>query len=135
MSFKEHNSFADLELIIVGAYESSPTIEESERNAARFLQAQLAVSDQLKALDLDARMRKTGLKAIKSAVRSAEIAKHDKKPTEGALEDAVNLNEEVQAEQDALDKAEVERDGLERYYNVFKDAHIYFRGIAKGRFE
>lgn len=127
--------FSEFEAIIVSAYEGGVTLDDAEKHAARFLHAQLQVSQQLKELDLDARMKKTGVKAIRSAVRQAEIAKHDKKPTEGALEDAVNLSVEVGGEQDALDKAEVERDALERYYNIFREGHVYFRGIAKGRFE
>jgi len=42
------------------------------------------------------------------------------------------MNGDVGNEQDALDKAEVEKDELTRIYNIFKEAHVYFRGIAKG---
>lgn len=124
-----------LEAQIAKAYEGGLSLDESEKLAARFLRAQLMVSDELKATDLDARMRKATLKSLKSTVRLEEVGKHEKKPTEGALEDAVNTSKSVIEEQESLDLAEVNRDGLERYYNIFREAHIYFRGIAKGRFE
>lgn len=116
------------------SYELGVTTVEAEKLAAEFLFAQIQVSTDLAKLDLDARMRKSGVKAVRSAVRSEEVKKHEKKPTESALEDVVNLNEIVQAQQDALDTAEVSRDELERMYSIFREAHLYFRGIAKGSF-
>lgn len=127
--------YAELTDIIKTAYESGVTLEEAERLAARFLHAQISVAEELRVADLDARMRKNGLKAVKSAVRTEEVKKHEKKPTEGALEDVVNMNELVSGEQEAFDVAEVERDRLQNYLSIFKDAHIFFRGVSKGRFE
>lgn len=127
--------YKELTAIIQSAYESSVTIQEAEKLAARFLHAQIEVSEQLRGADLDARMRKSGVKALKSAVRMEEVRKHEKKPTEGTLEDVVNTNEMVTQEQEALDKSEVDRDLLSNYLNIFKDAHIFFRGVSKGRFE
>lgn len=119
---------------IKAAYESGVTASEAEKLAAEFLHAQLTVSTELAKRDLDARMRKSGVKAVRSAVRTEEVKKYDKKPTESALDDVINLNSTVQTEQDALDTAEVERDELERLYDIFHESHIYFRGIAKGNF-
>lgn len=127
-------NYTHLEDKIKSSYETGVTVEEAEKLAAEFLYAQLTISTELSLVDLDARMKKSGLKSIKSAVRQEEIKKHDKKPTEGHLEDVVNLDEIVQGEQERLDQAEVNRALLEAYYNVFKDAHIYYRGIAKGNF-
>ncbi len=129
-----NNYYEELAADIQRAYEESVSVTEAERLAAKFLGAQLKVANALQAADLDARMRKTGLKAIKSAVRVEEIKKHDKKPTEGALEDVVNLDPLVQAEQDAFDKAEVEAEMLKNYFNTFNAGHVFFRGIAKGSF-
>lgn len=120
---------------IRGAYESGTTLEEAERLAAKFLFGQIQVASALQVADLDARMRKNGVKAIKSAVRTEEVRKHEKKPTESSLDDVVNLNEIVSSEQNSYDEAEVAKDYLENTLSVFRDAHIYFRGIAKGRFE
>lgn len=119
---------------IQASYEAGITTVEAEKLAGEFLHAQIAVSSELAKLDLNARMRKAGLKAVRSAVRTEEVQKHDKKPTESALEDVINLSSLVQGEQDALDTAEVSRDELERLYNIFREAHLHFRTIAKGAF-
>jgi chromosome segregation ATPase len=132
---KEKRQFAELEDDIKRAYEESVTIEEAEKLAAKFLGAQIEIARMLREVSLDCRMRKQGLKAIKSAVRTDEIGKHDKKPTEGALDDVVNLSELVSGEEKRYDEAEAAREELERFYGIFHEAHIFFRGISKGRFE
>lgn len=119
---------------IKAAYEEGVTTTEAEKLAAEFLHAQLTVSTELAKRDLDARMRKSGVKAVRSAVRTEEVKRHEKKPVESALEDAINLSPIVQAEQDALDIAEVERDELERLYDIFNNAHIFFRSVSRGTF-
>lgn len=120
---------------IQDAYEASPTLDEAEKLAALFLDAQLRVGTELKSADLDARMRKSGLKAIKAAVYLEEASRGDKKPTEATLTAKIDSSELVIQEQQALDNAEVYRDELQNYLSVFRDGHIYFRGMAKGRFE
>jgi hypothetical protein len=125
----------ELETDIQHAYESAVTLDEAERLAAKFLGAQMQVSARLRTVDLDRRMRKRGLKAVRAAVRTEEIKKYDKKPTESALEDALALNEMVTGEESAFDEAEVNTEELERLYDVFHEAHVYYRGIAKGKFE
>lgn len=124
-----------LEDMIISSYETEVTLSDAERLAARFLHAQMQVSSQIKHLDLDARMRKSGVKAIRAAVYTEACAKTEKKPTESALEHIINTSVEVNGAQNAFDSAEVERDEMERFYNIFREAHIYFRGISKGRFE
>jgi len=126
--------YEELSADIQKAYEGGTTLEEAERLAAKFLGAQMWLVPELQRAGLDARMRKAGVKAIKSAVRIEEIKKFDKKPTEGALEDAVNLNELVRGEQTALDEAEVLVEMLNNYLSIFTNSHIFFRGIAKGSF-
>jgi hypothetical protein len=124
-----------LEEKIQKSYEEGVTLEDAEKLAGEFLYAQIQVSSELKKSDLDSRMRKSGVKAIKAAIYSEACSKSDKKPTESALEHILNLNELVQGEQEALDNAEASRDELSRYYSIFQNAHIHFRGIAKGKFE
>lgn len=128
------NEFKELEDIIEVAYSEGVTLEQAERLAAKFLHAQLQVSSQLEALDLDARMRKSGLKAIRAAVLLQEVQSHDKKPADSMLAAIVDSNSIVETEQRGLDEAEVRRDALERNYDIFNNAHIYFRGVAKGNF-
>lgn len=126
---------ASLESKIQGAYESGTTMEEAEKLAAEFLYAQLQVSSELKRIDLSARMRKSGVKAVRAAVYlDKRQVSEGKPPTEAALAAMVDSDTLVTGEQDGLDKAEVDRDSLERFYSIFSNAHIYFRGIAKGNF-
>lgn len=127
-------NFQELTKDIQLAHEEGVTLEQAERLAAKFLHAQIQVSEELLHADLDARMRKTGVKAIKAGVYMEGATAAEKKPSDVMLNASVDLNVIVQKEQDALDKSEVERDELERYYNIFKDAHIFFRGVAKGNF-
>lgn len=123
-----------LEGKIQKTYESGVSLEEAEKLAAEFLYAQLKVSAELKVIDLDARTKKSGLKAVRAAAYMAAAATGDKKPTEAAIAAMVDTNKMVSTEQDGLDTAEVIRADLERYYDIFLNAHIYFRGIAKGSF-
>lgn len=124
-----------IEIKIIATYDEGVTLGEAEKLAGEFLHAQMVVSAELKKADLDSRMRKSGVKAVKAAIYTETCAKSEKKPTESALEHLINMNELVSSEQDELDKAEVDRDSLERYYNIFREAHIHFRGIAKGRMD
>lgn len=116
------------------AYEESITITEAEKLAAKFLHAQLTLANELAILDLDARMRKSGLKAVKGAIYMEVATKDAKKPSDTLIEQVVNLNELVQGEQESFDKAEIVAEQLRNYLNVFKDGHIYFRGLAKGAY-
>lgn len=121
----------ELEKIIQNAYESGTTIEEAERLAARFLHAQLQVSTELSKASLDARMRKSGLKAVRAAVYLEEATKGDKKPSDVMLDALVNRHEVVQSEQDEFDKAEVKTAELERLYSIYGNAHVYFRQVSR----
>lgn len=124
-----------LEAKIKSSYEDGVTLENAEKLAGEFLYAQLQVSGELRKADLDSRMRKSGLKAIKATVYIESASKGDKKPTEAMLAATVDKNEVVQKEQDSLDTAEVDKAELERFYSIFQNAHIYYRGIAKGKFD
>lgn len=120
-----------LEAKIVNSYEESITLEEAEKLSAEFLYAQLQVSSELKKADLSSRMRKQGVKAIRAALYTEARSKADK-ITEAAITAMLDANELVASEQIAFDTAEVDRDELERYYNIFLNAHIFFRGVARG---
>jgi hypothetical protein len=116
------------------SYEESITIEQAEKLAAKFLHAMFLLSNDLATYDLDARMKKSGVKAIKAAVYTDAAVKGDKKPTEAALVATVDLNDIVKSEQDSFDKAEVTTDKYKNYYNIFKECHLYFRVITKGNY-
>jgi hypothetical protein len=129
-----HSEFGELAADVQRAYEDGTTIEEAERLAAKFLGAQLKIAEELAQIDLDSRMKKNGLKAIKSAVYMAAATAGEKKPSEGFLENTVNLSKEVCGAQDRFDAADSRKEALSIYLGIFKDAHIYFRGIAKGNY-
>jgi hypothetical protein len=121
-----------LEDKIVNSYTTGVSLDEAEKLAAEFLYAQLAVSAELTKSGLDSRMKKSGLKAVRAAIYMDASTKGEKKPTEAALAALVDMNELVQGEQRGFDEAEIEADELERFYNIFREAHIFYRGIAKG---
>lgn len=127
--------WTDLEQQIKNSYESSVTIEEAEKLAARFLGAQMQAANILRSFDLDARMRKSGLKALKASVYMDAATSSDKKPSDVLLQNLVDQDKIVQSSQESFDEAEVQKDYIQNYFNVFREAHIFFRGIAKGRFE
>ncbi len=128
--------FKDLENEIKDAYEGEgKTPDEAEKLAAKFLYAQMQISYQLKTLDLDSRMKKTGVKAIRARLYLEEVAKADKKPSDVLLDQILNNSEIVTTAQDEYDVAESNRDDLERWYNITREAHVYFRTLAKGRFD
>jgi hypothetical protein len=132
MTFQELCS--NLEAKIINSYEQGVTLEEAERLAGEFLGAQLRVSAELKNKDLDSRMQKTGLKSIKAHVYM-DCNKSETKLTEAGKSATVDNNEEVINAQHNLDISEVDKAELERYYDIFLNAHIFFRGVSKGRFE
>lgn len=116
------------------SYEQGVGLDEAEKLASEFLYAQIKLSEALKESDLDARMKKTGLKAVKAASYMNEATRGDKKPSDTFIQAVVDQDKDVIGSQDLLDSAESQRDHLQNYYNIFKEAHIHFRGIAKGRF-
>lgn len=124
-----------LENKIKDSYENGVTLEEAERLAGEFLYAMMQVSSELKRADLDSRMKKSGVKAIRAITYLDAASKGDKKPTEAALAATIENNSLVSKEQDAFDTAEVNVEDLNRLYHIFKEAHIHFRGIAKGKFD
>lgn len=125
----------DIQDKIKETYEKSITIEQAEEFAAELLYTQMLLSSQIKKADLDRRMKRTGLKSIRAALRLEIASKGEKKPTEATIDAMVDSNELYVGEQNRFDEAEVNTEELERIFNIIKEAHIYYRGVAKGRFE
>lgn len=117
------------------SYESGVSLDEAEKLASQFLHAQLQISTELTKVDLDARMKKSGLKAIRAKAYLDIISDAVKKPTEAQISAVIDSDEIVGAQQQMLDEAETKRGELERYYDILNNAHIHYRGVAKGRFE
>ena len=120
---------------IVDAYTEGVTLDAAERMAGEFLHAMLLVSVELKKADLNSRMHKTGLKSICAAIYMEAATKADKKPSDVMLQAMVDLSELVVGERNAFDQAEAEKEELERYYNIFREAHIFMRGVSRGRMD
>ena len=127
--------YKKLEAKIQSAYEEGTTLEAAERLASEFLYAQIQVSQELQKLDLSARMRKSGVKAVRGAIYLDIVQKAEKKPTEAQIGAMVDTDEIVNGEQKALDEAESERDAMERFFSIFQNAHIHFRSVSRGKFE
>lgn len=124
-----------LKRILDKAYQEPTLMGDAEMLAARFLSAQMLIADELRKVDLDSRMKKNGVKALKAATWYAAATADEKKPSDKLLDSVVDKDSLVQAEQDKYDRADAYRENLQTYLGIFKDAHIYFRGIAKGRYE
>lgn len=122
----------ELSADIQRAYEEQVSITEAEKLAAKFLGAQIKVANALQIIDLDARMRKSGLKAVKAQVYLENATKGDKKPSDILLNALVDTASEVLEAQGPLDEAETQVNLLKNYYDTFLNSHIFFRGIAKG---
>lgn len=132
MNFKQ--LCESLEAEIQQSYMEGVTLEQAEKLAGQFLHAQMKVSEELKKVSLDARMRKSGVKAVRAAIYMEAATKDPKKPSDVMLQSIVDMNELVQKEQNDYDNLEVESASLERFYSIFQNAHIFYRGIAKGNF-
>lgn len=133
MKFEQYRE--SIEADITSAHEGSPTVEEAERLAAKFLTAMIVVGEEYRKASLDAKMRKTGVKAIKAAIYIEASTKSEKKPTEAMLAAIVDTDKIVGAEQDAYDRAEVDAAELGNLLSVARESHIYFRGLSKGKYE
>ncbi len=123
--------FAELRADIERAYSEGVSLEQAERLAAKVLLVQMEIANSLETIDLDARMKKSGLKAIQARCYARIISNADKKPTEKALEHGINADADVLAAQQALDEGAAKKESLSLYFGLFHEAHIYFRGISR----
>lgn len=126
---------AALKAIVDKAYAEGVLMDDAEKYAARFLSAQMLIAEELQRVDLEARMRKNGVKAAKASIWIAAATKDEKKPSDKFLDSIVDSDVAARAEQEAYDRVDSYKESLSLYLGVFKDGHIYMRGIAKGRYE
>ncbi len=124
-----------LEEDIKSVYFNSPTPQDAEKLATKLLYTQIELGSQLRSVSLDAKMKKAGLKAIRSAVYLEECRRTEKKPTENTLECLVNISPLVTEAQSMSDMADTLVGELDNLLNVAREAHIFVRGLAKGRYE
>lgn len=121
-----------LENKIKATYEEGVTQDEAEKLAAEFLHAQMVLSAELRKSDLDSRMKKAGNKSVRATAYLEIVSSSEKKPTEAQISALIETDSVVSSHQDLLDKAEVLTSDLERYYAIFSNAHVYYRGVARG---
>lgn len=126
---------ASLKKDIIRSYEEGVSLEESEKLAAKFLDGSIQVGEALKVADLDRRMKKAGVKAIRADAYLQAAAQGDKKPSDKMIEAVIDTDIVVAEQQRLFDQAEVEVASLQSYQSIFHEAHIYYRGISKGRFD
>jgi hypothetical protein len=129
MNFQEY--LDELESKIEQAYTQDLSLQENEKLSGEFLQAQFKIASKLRVKSLDARMKKAGMKAIRSAVYLKLLKESDKKPTESNMDAIITTTPEVSQAQDLFDSAEVESEYLERMFKVCESAHVFFRQQAK----
>lgn len=120
---------------ITRSYEEGVSMEEAEKLAAKFLDGSIQVGEAIKTSDLDRRMKKAGVKAIKAAVYLEAATQGDRKPSDRLLEAVVDSSKLVTDAQQSFDEADVEVANLSNLLSVFHEAHVHFRTIARGRFE
>lgn len=124
-----------LEQKIITSYTEGITVSEAERLAGEFLGAQIKISEEVSKLSLMARLLKSSVKEERGKLLYKEATTPDKKPSDSVLQALVDSNAEVLARQDEFDKAEESANEMLRLFGIFKDAHLHFRAISKGRFE
>lgn len=125
----------ELKKQIQDSYEQGVSIEEAEKLAGKFLLASIEIGEQLKVIDLDRRMKKSGLKAVRAAAYLEAASQGDKKPSDKLIEAVIDSDNVVGGAQSAYDQAEVEVNELNNLLSVFHEAHIFYRGVSKGRYE
>lgn len=128
-------NYKGLEQKIINSYTEGVTLDEAEKLAGEFLGAQIACSEELKQLDLNARLLKSLVKQSRAEVFVREATTPEKKPSDTLLTALVDKDDKVCAEQGAFDQAEVDRDEIQRMFSIFQNAHLHFRAISKGRFD
>lgn len=124
----------DLESEIVRSYTETISIPQAENLAGKFLTAQLQVSRELQIAELDSRMKKSGAKAVAASVFLNTAKSGDKKPSDNLIAATVDSDKIVCEQRDSYDRADVYVNTLERYYDIFREAHIFFRGQARQSF-
>lgn len=124
---------ADLKLVS----DEGVSLEDAERLAAKFADALLelgGMDGHIQRAVLDAKLKKGSYKTFRAKVYLDTVNASEKKPTETMIESIILTNADVSKAEDAYHKAEEYAESLKRTYDVFRDVHIYFRGVAKGAF-
>lgn len=128
-------NYKSLEQKIIKAYTEGTNLVDAESLAAEFLEAQIKVSEELKEESIRHRMLKADLKERAASVLYAAATAGDKKPSDSILQALVDKDPGVKEAYQVHIVAEEHANELERLYNIFRESHVYFRGISRGKFE
>jgi hypothetical protein len=128
-------NYKQLEQKIIQSYQEGVTPLTGETLAAEFLAAQISVSEEIKRASIKARLSKSVVKEERGKLLYKEATTPEKKPSDTLLNALVDSNIDILACQMAYDKDEETANELERLYNIFREAHIFYRGVAKGKFD
>jgi len=128
-------NYKELEQKIIRSYQEGITPSTAEALAAEFLEAQIKVSEEIKSSSLEARLLKSVVKEERAKLLYSEATKGDKKPSDSILQAIVDSNQGILSHQNAFDEAEEKANELERLYNIFREAHIFYRGVGKAKFD
>lgn len=132
---KREKMYETIKAQIMLAYEEGVSIPEAEKLAALTLAARIEIAEEIKSTELDAKMRKQGVKALRGKEYLTIVAAEEKKPTEAMIAAKIDSSADVNAEEEQLALAEVNASHLKSMLDLYKDAHLFFRQVCRGTFE
>jgi hypothetical protein len=128
-------NYKNLEQKIITSFTDGVTLSEAEQLAGEFLGAQIQISEELKEESIRHRMLKADLKEIAARLFYDEATKGEKKPSDSLLQSIVDKDPGVKEATQKHLLSEERANELYRLLNIFANAHLHFRSIAKGKFE
>jgi len=128
-------NYKTLEQKIIKSYTEGTNLVDAESLAAEFLAAQIQISEEVKEESIRHRMLKADLKEKAAAVLYNAATAGDKKPSDSILQALVDKDPGVKEAYQVHVVSEERANELERLYNIFRESHIYYRAIGKGRFD
>jgi hypothetical protein len=112
-------------------YENGTTVSQSEEITHELADAEFKLVTMITPLDLDARMRRHGVKQIRAAVYLDIIKNSEKKPTEAQIAAMVDSDSLVSDAQKGYDGAEAALAEAERLLDAVHNSQVVFRTLMK----
>ena len=129
---------SEFDSLIENAYKAHVTLPEAERLASKFLYFMNIIANELKNVGLDAAMRKNGLDDIHNALRIDLRSKYkggNGGTSEPTIEAMIETDQTYRDHRTSLNITKNEKDFLESKFKTAETSHIFFRGIAKGKYD
>lgn len=106
---------------------TSVSFTEAERRAGEFLSAMATITDLRHSLNED----KIKLLSVQTAVYADQMGKGTAKTvTENKM--TAEASQEYTEAREALEHVENDLNYLKAYYEIFNNAHVFYRNVAKG---